>query len=202
MVIIACLVYFFWDIFDLFNTKDRHTVNVVYSYEALEVTHKLFYIIPMGTDHYFMVYDEDEAGNITGYVVKASHKWYEENFSPNTGFALDLSGVEIDSLSKSYRAKWYREVQDQAYEFQSRLFDSGSESYVTYPYGLDHCFVIDYKSTAIQKLVIFILNIGLIAAGIYIVRNKANIKPVLLKIFGVLVIADVVYFLVLLFKSM
>ena len=41
-VIIACLVYFFWDIFDLFNTKDRHTVNIVYSYEALEVTHKLF----------------------------------------------------------------------------------------------------------------------------------------------------------------
>lgn len=201
LLLVVCMIYFFWDVLDLFNTEDRHTVNVVYSYEALEVTHKLFYIIPIGKDHYFLAYDEDENGNINGYVVKASHEWYEENFSAGTGFAVDLN-VEIDSLSKSYRTRWYKEVEDQAYEFQNLLLDQGSNVIVNYPYGLDHCFVLDYKSTAIKKLVMLILNIALVAVGIVVVKRKQTINSILGRIYGVVVLADVIYFLILLFNSM
>ena len=201
IILIICMVYFFIDILDLFNQEDKHQVSVVYSFEALEVKHKLFYAIPTGTDHYFLAYDEDEDGNITGYVVKASHEWYEEHFSTGTGFALDLGGVKIDSLSKSYRPKWYKEVEDRAYNFQNLLLDGGAEKYVNYPYGLDHCFVLDYKSTAIKKLVLFIVNLILIGVWIIIIKRKAQMPPVFLKIFGILVLVDVVYFLILLLKS-
>ena len=201
LVIIICMVYFFWDIGDLFNTEDRHKVSVVYSSEALIVTHKLFFIIPTGKDHYFMAYDEDESGNLTGYVIKASEEWYEENFNPGSGFAKDLKGVEIDSLSKSYPVRYYMEVQEFAMDFQNKLIDSGSDVIVNYPYGLDHCFVIEYKTMAIQKLVMLVLNIGLLIFGMIIIKKKAMISPVLLRIFGVIVIADVIYFMVLLFQS-
>ncbi|MBR4342696.1 MAG: hypothetical protein IKP88_08325 [Lachnospiraceae bacterium] len=202
IIVAICMVYFFIDILDLFNTEDRHTVSVVYAYEALEVNHKLFYIIPTGTDHYFLAYDEDNEGNINGYVVKASLDWYNKNFSSGTGFALDLQGVEIDSLSKSYRAKWYYEIEDAAYKFQNLLLDNGTETYVTYPYGLDHCFVLDYKSTAIEKIILFVMSLALIIFGIIAFKHKETIKPVILKVFGILVVADVICFLILLFKSM
>ena len=134
-------------------------------------------------------------------MVKASHEWYEENFSAGTGFAINLN-VEIDSLSKDYRVKSYREVEDQAYDFQNLLLDQGSEVIVNYPYGLDHCFVLDYKSTAIKKLVMLILNIVIVAIGIVFIKRKQTINPVLGRIYGVVVIADVVYFLILLFNSL
>ena len=201
LVITICMVYFFWDIGDLFNTEDVHKVNVVYSSEALIVTHKLFFIIPTGKEHYFMAYDEDENGNLTGYVIRASEEWYEENFNTDSGFAKDLKGVEIDSLSKSYAVRYYTEVQEFAMDFQNKLIDSGSDAIINYPYGLDHCFVIEYKSMAVQKLVMLVFNIGLIIFGIIIVKKKAEINPVLLRIFGVIVIVDVIYFMILLFQS-
>ena len=202
IVIIICMVYFFADILDLFNTEDKHKVNVVYSYEALEVTHKLFYIIPTGKDHYFLAYDEDSLGNINGYVVKASRDWYEENFSVDTGYILDLeNGVEIDTISKSLRPKWSNEISDSAYEFQNLLLDNGTDTIINYPYGLDHCFVIGYKSMAIQKLIMLILNIFVVVIGIIIVKRKSDMNPVFLKVYGVVLIVDVIYFLVLLFNS-
>ncbi len=208
IVVLIAMVYLFWDILDLFNTKDKHKVEVIYSFEALEVTHKLFGFIPIGKDHYYLAYNEDANGVITGYVVKASKDWYEENFYPESGGARftsdDLNGVVIDSLSKGYRTRWVKEVQDRAVEFQEQIYETNGNYNieVLYPYGLDNAFVLNYKTTAFLKIALLVFTFILTAIGIVIAKRKTAVNQVAGKVYLIAVAADVVFFLIMLLNSL
>ena len=194
IVFIAAMLLMSKDILDLFNSEDVHEVKVNYARETLQVKHKLYYIIPMGTDHYYLAYYEDEHGGISCYVVKADTDWFEENFN-DTGYSTGLNDVTINAICKGYSTKYVREISAAAYEFEGLLGDSAPDISIKYPYGLDNVFVLNYKAVAIRKLILLVLAIVLSIVTVIIVKKKANMSPVFLKIYAVVMVLAVLYML-------
>lgn len=81
---------------DLTNKKDLVTVRVDGAVTILELKHSINYIIPTGTDYYY-VGIEDETGK--AYIINAPKKWLSKNFSDNHE-AKDKDGVMVTGLVK------------------------------------------------------------------------------------------------------
>lgn len=168
-------------VMDLTNKKDLHTVTLDGAFKVLELKHSINGLIPIGTDYYYLGINGD---TYDAYLIKASQKWLNNKFGSDH-IALDVNGVQITGLAKEvsdYQAS--REIEKQL----SRLEG------VNYPLGKLYCLNLEYRLTAVLKLIDFALILASVIMGVYISGNKGDVKP----IYGKLWIAVMVIALVLL----
>lgn len=151
-------------IMDLVNQKDLHTVRLNGAFSVLEIEHSINGLIPIGTDYYYLGYED---GTNNAYVIKASKHWLDKKFDADYR-ALDSKGVEITALAK--KVSDFQTSQ----ELANRLSQAGE---MNYPIGAENCLVVDYKKNAIVKLIDFVLLLCVAATGVYIFSNKHDVKP-------------------------
>ena len=168
-------------VMDLTNTKDMHTVTLDGAFEVLKLKHSINGLIPIGTDYYYLGINVD---TYDAYLIKASKKWLNNKFGSDH-IALDFNGVQVTGLAK--------EISDyqtsKAIEAQLSRLEG-----VKYPLG-KLCFInLEYKLTAILKLIDFVLILTAVIMGVYILKNNDYVRPVC----GKLWIAVMVISLVLL----
>lgn len=170
LIVIGLLLYLLIPaVLDLANQKDVHTVKLNGAVSVLEIEHSINGLIPIGTDYYYLGY-EDESNN--AYVIKASKHWLDKKFDADYR-ALDQNGVEITALAKKV-SDWHT-----SQELAARLSQMGE---LNYPIGAENCLVADYKKNAIVRLIDFVLLLCVAVTGLYIFSNKYDIKPVYIKV--------------------
>ena len=170
-------------VLDLTNKKDLHTINLAGAFEILRVEHSINGLIPIGTDYYYIGIEEE---SYDAYIIKASKKWLGNNFDSNH-MAKDANGIWITALAgKVSDYKISRELYSRTAELEG----------LKYPLGTEYCLYAGYKSTAIIKLIVFVLCIILTITGIYFVRNKGQVKPIFVKCWTVVLIITVVLLIV------
>lgn len=98
------------------------TYNVTYAKEVQSISNRLWYIIPTGTEHYYITLtDNDELNRM---LVRADKKWFSENFD-SEGRAVrtvTISGLSRD-CSSTIRNR-ARELNDGLSEYSESLNDS------------------------------------------------------------------------------
>lgn len=155
-------------IMDLTNKKDLHTVTLDEAFEVLQLEHSINGLIPIGTDYYYVGINKD---TYDAYLIKSSKKWLSNNFG--SGYkALDSNGVQITGLAK--------EITDYqtSRALGARLIQLEG---VNYPLGALYCLNLEYKLTAILKLIDVALLITMVITGVYI-KNKNDVKPLYVKL--------------------
>lgn len=183
IVVIFVGYMLFTGIGDLINKKDIYTVNIDECVEALSIEHSINGLIPVGTDHYYIGFN-DETGE--GCYIKASKSWYGKNFDSN-GMAVEAGGLNLTCLAK--KADSY----DVEKELVARADQMDGVEFVIPPsYSLE----LNYKFNAICKLVMLVLAILLVLGVVWMSRTDREISGAIKK--GYLVIC--IIFLVLLLK--
>lgn len=194
IVLIGGLILIYKDIFDLWNTRDLHTVRIDYAIEVLEVSHRIDVIIPAGKNHYFLALKEDENG-VEGYIIRASEKWHDTNFD-SRNLAVSEDGVEVTALSKETENKYQSIIGSKAKKVEEILGIS-----IRYPQGTDHYLDTGYRWKAILKLVTLIMIILEIVAGVIFAKHSVKSSPVLTG-YLITVILTVFMFLACIFISL
>lgn len=188
-LIFLCLMFIGYllgtGIYDLVNTKDLHSVNIDGCVEILEIEHSINGLIPVGTDHYYLGFDED--GN-SAFLIKASKRWYSKNFNEQ-GDSNTPGGLDITALAKKVSDF---DVREELLSRVSQLEGSG----VDFPVSPEYSLEIDYKIRAMEKLALLVLG-GIIAFIVFkISRSDTEVSGTVKKI--TLVVSIV--FLILLLK--
>ena len=142
LVLVGLFMYFLISaIMALTNKKDLHTINLAGAFEILEVEHAINGLIPIGTDHYYIGIEE---GSYDAYIIKASKRWFKNNFDSDY-MAKDAGGVQITALAgKVHDGKICRELQSRTAQIEK----------LNYPLGTEYCLNMGYKVNAIMKLFI------------------------------------------------
>lgn len=136
---------------DLANKKDMKTLNIKYAAPFLDIQHSINGLIPIGTDHYYVAYDEVTDGF---YIIKGAKSWMKKNFNSDYE-ALNPDGLTITSLAK--RVSDFdvrREIEYRASELEG----------ANYPIGVEMCIMLDYKVKAILKIVDVLLLIFVVGS--------------------------------------
>ena len=193
MVLICGMILLFKDIFDLWNTKDLHTVKADYAIEVLEVTHHV-YVIPVRKDHYYLTLQENEEG-IVGYIVLAGGKWLEKNFDANN-YTTTEGGVEVVGLSKELKNKYQSKIQA-----QTKTIEDALGVPIQFVYQEDHYLDTGYRWKAILKLVTLIFILLEILAGVIFAKKSVQSRPILTT-YLIIVILTLFMFLACLYISM
>ena len=178
LVIVFVLYLAVTAIMDLTNKKDIHTVTVSGGAEILSVEHSINGLIPVGTDHYYLVF---EKGTEKACLVLAPKKWGSEHFDTE-GNVTDPD-FTITSLAKRIDDFEVRE------ELAARTSMLGSEDFLIAP---DYALTLDYKVTACLKLFFLIATAALGFWGYKIASSDHEANKTAVKIFVILVIADLV----------
>ena len=154
-------------IMDLTNSKDIHSVTIDAGMPLLEVEHSINGLIPIGTEYYYLGVNEDTS---EAYIVHSSKGWLKDNFTDDymtkTGSAMTITGL----------AKRVTDF-DTETELGNRISQMQGASF---PLGI-MSLELNYKTTAILRLVLAIAAIILLIGGIYFVKNKGNVN----KYFGI-----------------
>lgn len=168
-VIVGIFMYLFISaVMDLTNKQDLHTVHINAAFEMLGVEHTVNGFIPVGTDYYY-VGIEQETGY--AYTIKASKKWFRKNFASDN-MALDANGMQLTALSREIRnSELSEELTSLALQIEG----------VDYPLGITYCLDVEYKSTAIKKIILVFVLAFLAIAGVYIINNKDIVEPIYIK---------------------
>lgn len=148
---------------DLANRKDLHTVRLSSAVEVLQVEHSINWLIPTGTDYYYIgvAVDSEDA-----YLIHAPRNWLKKNFDSNL-MAVTPGGVKITALAK--KISDYK-VADELYARAMQI------EWAEYPLGTGYCLEVSYRLMAFLKLALFALSLGLFLSGVYLVRNKNTIN--------------------------
>lgn len=113
--------------------------NITYAKHIYEIRHRLFGIIPIFSEHFYVTLNEN--GVMNPLVVRADEKWFSENFNAN-GFAK--SPVQINVLikkSSSKRGLSLDKVNEQIDEVEHKM---GHEvSHIDSRKYADACYVSD-----------------------------------------------------------
>lgn len=140
LLLTLCAVYLLWSgISDLTNKENVHTVNLNECYEIMAVEHSINGLIPTGTDHYYLGFDETGSA----CLITASKGWYAENFNGETGEARGADSVTVTALAKDISDY---EVEDELAGILSQL---DGLSFIT---GNGENLVVGYKLYAIARL--------------------------------------------------
>lgn len=169
---------------DLTNKDDLHTVTLCAAYDVLEVEHSINGLIPIGTDYYYLGFDDA----YNAYLIKGSKKWLDKNFDSEY-VAKESGGLQVKGLAKNISD--YK-TQD---ELKKRL--SQLEG-VQYPLGMSTCMNLNYKTTAILKLAECLLLIVMFLFGWHILKQKDSVAPALIKVWLVSIFAALFLLIILL----
>lgn len=148
---------------DLTNRKDLHTVRLAAAVEILQVEHSINGLIPIGTDYYYIGIEVDSED---AYLIHASRNWLKKNFGSDR-MSPRTDGVKITALAK--KISDYK-VADELYARAAQI--EGAE----YPLGTGYCLEVSYRLMAFLKLALFVLSLGLLLSGVYLVRKKDTIN--------------------------
>ncbi len=170
-------------IYDLVNTKDKHTVNVDSCIEILEIEHSINGLIPVGKDHYYLGVDDSD----NACIIKASKGWYKRNFNEQ-GECNTSGGLDITVLAKKINDY------DVSRELLSRVSQIEGLNYAVSP---EYALEMDYKINAIGKLVLLALGAALAIVVIRISNSSEGVSGTTKKL---ILLAGIV-FLVLLLKT-
>ena len=200
IVLAFAMIFIFKDSMDLFNKRDLKKVKADAAYEVLTVSHTLYGIIPTGKDHYYLALAEDSSDSeISGYLFRASEKWYQENFGQDH-LAIPEEGVEIQALTKTMRSKYERAVQKKIQEFQ-HIFEDTNVS-IKMRQKSDEYLEIGYLWRATLKLVTLLLIIVAIVAGVIVVKKFNRPDSIILKAYVIVVFVTTLLFIITIFVSM
>lgn len=167
---------------DLTNKRDLHTVKIDGASGILELEHSINGLIPIGTDYYYVGFEEE---SYNAYIIKASKKWLEDNFDSNY-MAKKSDGIQITALAKK--------VSD--YQTARELYSRATQiEGVNYPLGTEYYLDMGYKANAITKLIIFSLIIFLAFTGVNFVKNKGEVKPLFVKCWIIVLMVTLVLLL-------
>lgn len=170
LLIVGFLAYtIVFSIIDLTNKKDRHTLNMVYAFEILEVEHSINGLIPYGKDHYYFGIDDKD----NTYLIKAPKNWDTKNFSSDD---TDGKTVKITALAK--RISDY----EISKELDSQLISMELTSFKM-PLGSSMCLNLSYVRDSIMKLASGILLIVLVLAGFIARKKDLQVPPVVVKVY-------------------
>jgi len=125
--------------------------DIVYAHEVYTVQNKLWGLIPLFDDHYYLMMD---GTGVMRFVVKAGDEWYNENF---TSEGLAKTAVSIKGLLKDAA-----DENLQLGKVNSQLGDLGSVDTRLYA---DSCYVLS-AWLSIGAGLLFITAIGTIALQI------------------------------------
>ena len=166
LVLVGLFMYFLVTaIMDLTNKKDLHTINLAGAFEILEVEHAINGLIPIGTDHYYIGIEE---GSYDAYIIKASKRWFKNNFDSDY-LAKDADGIQITALAdKVHDGKICRELQSRTAQIEE----------LNYPLGTEYCLNKGYKVNAIMKLFIVLFVILTIIAAIALRKPERKVNSV------------------------
>lgn len=189
LIIVGLFMYFLITaVLALTNKKDLHTINLAAAVEMLEVEHTINWLIPVGSDHYYVGIEE---GSYDAYIIKASKKWLGNHFDSNH-MAKDASGVQITALAvKVSDYKISEELSSRAAQLEG----------LNYPLGTDYCLNMGYKAEAIIKLIVVFSCVFLIITEIfYFSKKKGEVKPIFVKCWLAVLLIMVVLLLKLLYN--
>lgn len=155
LFLVFMFIYFLiTPILDLANTKDLYTINLAGAFEILEVEHSINGLIPIGTEYYYIGFEDE---SYDAYIIKASKKWLENNFDSDY-MAKDAGGIRITALAGRVSGnKISGELQSRAAKIEE----------LNYPLGTEYCLNMEYKTGAIIKLIVVALCVILTITGIF-----------------------------------
>lgn len=160
---------------DLTNKEDVKTITLSEACTLMEMRHMLNGIIPIGSEYYYIAIEKDTNN---AYILKASKHWLKGKFDDDY-CSIDPQGVEITALCK----RIYSSKTRSGISKRINLVED-----VNFPYGTENCLYIQYKTTAILRLVLFFLTIFLIVFGIFFVKKRGEVSKYLGGIFSILVL--------------
>ncbi len=183
LLLAAFLAYtIVFSIIDLTNKKDRHTLNMVYAFEILEVEHSINGLIPFGKDHYYLGMDNKE----NTYLIKAPKNWDTDNFCADRN---ENNTVKITALAKKISDfEVSREIESQ--------LNSAELSSLTMPLSFSMCLNISYVKDSVLKLVSGILLIALALAAIIARRKNIQVSGIVVKIYAALFMVCLILMLI------
>ena len=166
LVLVGLFTYFLISaVLALTNKKDLHTINLAGAFEILKVEHAINGLIPIGTDHYYIGVEE---GSYDAYIIKASKRWFKNNFDSDY-LARDADGIQITALAdKVHDGKICRELQSRTAQIEE----------LNYPLGTEYCLNKGYKVNAIMKLFIVLFVILTIIAAIALRKPERKVNSV------------------------
>lgn len=155
-------------IIDLANTDKQRELTIVYAEEYAQLEHSISYLIPFGSDYFYIGMDDSDKL----YLIKAEKGWAEKHFGD------DYGAVEIKALITSPDS----EVRT---EFQKDMQKLGSSNF---PLGVQ-CLDTQYVGSAVMRLVSGILGIILVVLGMLFAPQAAGLPKFVKVIYSVLVLA-------------
>lgn len=168
---------------DLTNKDDLHTVSLVYGTEFLELEHSINGLIPIGTDYYYLGFDE----NYNSYIILAPKKWAEKNFSDFNPDAEIDTIIEITGLVKEisdYDVS--KEIQSMTAELENMQF----------PLGTTQCLELSYIKDACMKLFSGILLLILSVTGFIIYKLKIKVPKIVSIIYSIVLLLDLILLII------
>lgn len=153
-------------------------LKILYAQEVYYVDHKLNFLLPIGTEHYYFVFTEDE--DALPYLIKASTSWFNENF---TSDGMAKKTVTVTGELKRFRTRAgtkLGQVNDVLKEFDTRV----SETYYINTMYKTHYTLNIVCGALLIAAVVLLLNL-FFSSGI----SPLGIKVRLILI-GVTVLAD------------
>ena len=168
-------------ILDLTNKKDLYSVHGDYGVEIMEVEHSINGLIPVGTEHFYLLMDSATGQAV---VVNGSASWFKRNFD-DAGKALDAAGGSVTALAK--RGDF--EVTE---EIVNRVSQTEGLQFVVTP---DRQLKMNYKTVAIEKLLVLALAAVLVFVGFKFSKSETEIPALSKRLYLVAVILFLVFFL-------
>ena len=172
---------FVFPVIDLTNKDDRKTLNIIYASEILEVEHSINYLIPFGTDYYYIGIAE----NYDAYLIHAPKKWAEKNFPEHSENTL-----EITALSKK--------ISD--YEISNELYSRVNEvkeiEDFNFPLGSSQCLELKYIRDSVMKIATGLFAMILVVIGFLIFKKIHELPRIAVKIYSVAVLVCLVILLI------
>ena len=197
LIFVLGMIVIFKDIGDLFNKKAVKEVNVGAAYEILTVTHTLYGLIPIGKDHYYLALS-DRDGQLYGYVVRGSEKWYRKNFRDNF-LTVSEDGVQIKGIAKELKTKYTRSIHTKVQEFKDTF--EGTDVSIQMSLQPDQFLDAGYIWRATLKLITLFMIIVDVAAGVVVVRLFNRRESLVFKAYAIVVCLTVFLFIATIITS-
>lgn len=177
MAIAFVFVFIVDSIIDLTNKKNVRNAEITQAYELLVIENSINGLIPMGKDYYYLGYSEETE---MLYKIHADKRWLSENFD-SEGYAKNDS-VSVKGLEKKVDYEIEKELELRTAQVKG----------VKSALGYGRVMELNYVRDSIVKLVAGVLLAIMIVIGLFFDKSKANIPPVLAKVFIVFVVITLV----------
>lgn len=168
-------------VLDLTNKEDVRTMNFIYATEFLELEHSINGLIPIGTDYYYLGFDED----YNAYTIHAGKHWAEDNFSDFDPDAEVYSAIAVRGLFKKVSDF------DLSRELESMEAELQAED-IYFPSGALQCLEVTYIRDAWLRILAGVLFLALVITGVGAHKLQIQVPKFVSVIYGIVLLIDLV----------